>query len=291
MKFQHEWIQTTLDAIDVDGTRTRYEQALNFFWAWYIKANQPELSVHVLNRYKRFLQKQGYASSTIGVGISSIKRALMVNMRPVTISDRLDLQDMQALKVRQVKSANYSVSITAEERDKIIATFNFLTPKGIRNIAMFALLFYAGLRRGEISNLNVDDYDPIKGMLFIREAKGNKNKAIPLHPFVIEKLDAWLRVRQSESEAMFIKMINVAGKGERLKAGYIYILMITACQKAGLPHYHPHDGRTTFVTMLHDNGVPIGDIQKLVGHANPATTMGYVRTDYNKLRNSVLKLK
>lgn len=292
MKFEHEWIQDTLDSIDVNGTRLAYEKGLTSFWDWYKGQGEPKLTLNVGNRFKRFLQKKGYSTSTISVFISSLKLALDTNARPTDLADRLDLQDIsQKLSIKRVKSDNYSVKLSIEERDKLFATCP-PTLKGKRDLAVLTLIFYAGLRRGEIAKLNLDDFDPLHGMLFIREAKHHKDRAMPLHPLAISRINEWLAVRDTVAtcEALFVS-VQKQPKGNRFTGANIHKVMGFACINAGIPHYHPHDGRATYITMLHDNGVPIGDIQTLAGHSNSNTTLGYVRVDFNKLRQAVLTLR
>jgi site-specific recombinase XerD len=260
------------------------------FWAWYGEAGQPDLSANVLNRYKRFLQSdKHFSSKTIGVAISAVKKALEVCYRAVTLAERMDLMDMQAVKVKQIIGSGYSVCVPQNEVEKMFGIFNANGIADIRNISILSLLFYAGLRRGEVANLELRDYDRERGILSIREAKGNKNKAIPLHDLAVKNLNEWINVRYrwagEKTNAIF-----TTSKGKNLDGRSIYWVVEGTCKKAGVKRYHPHDARSTFITRLHDAGVAIGDIQQLVGHASPATTMGYVRTDWEKLREAVRKL-
>jgi integrase/recombinase XerD len=290
MKFREDWIQATLDAIDVEGTRLRYGKGLEKFWRWYDDVGQPELNANTLNKFKRWLEGKNYSSKSIAVCFFSVKKALSVCFRPLTIDDRMDLIDMQAVRVRQIKGKGYAVRLSKAEVDKLFSVFSPNRILDIRNLAIVTLMFYAGLRRGSVAKLELSDYDHERGMLTIREAKGNKSYAIPLHDVAIDNLNQWVNVRyrwanRSNSDNLFL-----TSRGKGLDGKVCYWVVKTTCKRAGLPHYHPHDARSTFITSLHDAGVPIGDIQALVGHANPETTMGYVRTDWSKLKKSVSKL-
>jgi site-specific recombinase XerD len=290
MKFQHEWIQATLDAIDVAGTRLRYGKGLEKFWQWYADQGQPELNANTLNKFKRWLEGKGYSSKSIAACVFSVKKALTVCCRPITIEDRMDLIDMQAVKVRQIKGSGYAVSLSKAEVEKLFSVFDHNRILDIRNLAIITLMFYAGLRRSSVAKLELGDYDRESGMLTIREAKGNKTYAIPLHDIAVKNLDEWVNVRyrwanRSNSDNLFL-----TSKGKGLDGKVCYWTVKMACKRAGLKHYHPHDARSTFITRLHDAGVPVGDIQALAGHASPETTMGYVRTDWSKLKKEVAKL-
>lgn len=289
MKFKHEWIQETLDGLDAPKSRRTYHVGLRDFWGWYTAQGEPDLSVHALNRYKRDLENRRKSNSTISVYICAVKFAIDLNARAIEIGDRLDLQDIkQRITVKKIKPDNYSIALSVKERDKLFATCN-QSPKGRRDLAILHLIFYAGLRGGEISQLNLSDYDSHHAMLFIRQAKHSKSRALPLHALVTEHLDKWLELRdQASHNGLFINMNFMKG---RLSGTAIYAIVTGRCRMAGLPHYHPHDGRATYITMLHDNGVNIGDIQSLAGHTNANTTLGYVKTDFDRLRQAVSTIK
>jgi len=292
MKFEHEWIQNTLDSLDVENTRIAYRQGLVKFWKWYSDNKQPDLTIHVMNRFKRFLQDKGYSTSTITIDLVSIKLALSLNARPNSLTERLDLQDIgKRLTIKRVKSDNYSVTLSEEERDKILAA---CSPDliGIRDLAILTMLFYQGFRRGEVANLDLKNYDTHHDMVFIREGKHHKNRAVPLHPLVKERVNAWLKVRGciAKCESLFVSA-KQKQKGQRLTGDSIYMVMKKYCAKAGIAIYHPHDCRSTYITALHNNHVPIGDIQALVGHSSANTTLGYFRHDFMKLREATLTLR
>lgn len=291
MKFEHGWIQDTLDSIDTAKTRYSYGYGLRDFWKWYVDQGNPDLTQNVLNRYKRSLQDKGHCTSTIAVYLCSVKLAIDINARSNDMSERLDLQDIkQRVSIKKIKSDNYSTTLTIEERDKLFATCK-PNRRGVRNLAVLTLIFYAGLRRDEIEKLKLKDYDSSRELLFIRQAKHHKSRVLPLHPLSVERINDWLEMRGSppNCDALFLNVTKGPPKG--LTGSNVYGIMVSSCMKANIARYHPHDGRATYITMLHDNGVPIGDIQTLAGHTHADTTLGYVKTNFDKLRKAVLTLK
>ena len=292
MKFEHEWIQNTLDSIDTEGTRIAYNKGFVRFWKWYSGEGEPDLTIHVINRFKRFLQNKGYAASTIAIDLCSIKLALHVNARPNDCGDRLDLQDIRQLAtIKKVKSDSNAVPLSIEERDKVLAACP-PTLIGIRDLAVLTVLFYVGLRRGEVEKLDLKDYDQVHNQFVIREAKHHKTRKLPLHPLVVERINAWLEIREALAtcEALFVNVHQKKTTGKRLRGGNIYWILSNYCEEAGIAHYHPHDCRSTHITLLHDNGIPVGDIQTLAGHSNAGTTIAYVKVNMNNLRKAVLTL-
>ena len=290
MKFLHEWIDKTIKGLDVEGTKKTYGRALQAFWKWYEANGQPDLSVNVLHDYRIDMRAYGYSTSTVQISGMAIKMAIDLNARPTTVDERLDLMDIKRIKYKKGKPDSYAITLTNEEREAIFATCDIETFKGTRDLAMLTMIFFMGMRRSEVVGLEMRDYDAAHGVLYIREAKGAKDRALPLHPIVIQRIDAWLKYRPyvARCDALFVGLHK--SNGQKMSGNNLYSLMIDACKRAGIAHYHPHDARSTFITNLHDNGVAVADIQELAGHSNPSTTISYVRVNFRNLKKAVLTL-
>ena len=286
MKFQHEWIQDTLNGIDNPGTQKRYGRELMLFWEWY---NGGELSVKLLNNYKSTLLAKGLKSSSIKIALAAIKLAIGNNAAPETTHERMEINEiMRLIKIKSTKPDNYSVSVNDDDLAMLFAQCE-QSPRGIRDLAIFYLLFFAGLRRGEVVKLLLADYDHENGLIFIKEGKGNKNRVVPIPPKVATALNNWLvkRAHVAKDKALFCSLHRHKGRG--MCVATLNVMMRRRCAAAGIAHYHPHDGRSTYITKLHNEGVPIGNIQALAGHSSPMTTIGYVRLDMARLKSDVVK--
>ena len=83
------------------------------------------------------------------------------------------------------------------------------TPAGIRDTALLAVLFGAGLRRSELVALNVDDYDAARAALAVRSGKGRKQRMVYVAPGGAAAMAAWLRIRGDEGGALFCPSTKV----------------------------------------------------------------------------------
>ena len=164
-----------------------------------------------------------------------------------------------------------------------------LSPTGVRNALIFGLGMRGGLRRAEIANLRLTDYNPSTNSLRVH-GKGYKIRTVPLAPGVDAALADWLHIRNHLPADFFANSPDAA---DRLllqinKGGTILPLSISPqaiydvvkkhAKRAKLTQpLSPHDMRRDFISRLLGAGVDLSIAQKLAGHASPTTTAGYDR--------------
>lgn len=158
------------------------------------------------------------------------------------------------------------------------ATERHLTT-GARDAAMIGMLYGAGLRRGEVVALDLDDYDPESGDVVVH-GKGNKKRTTRVPSGSREAIDAWLQVRGRQAGPLFVA-VNKAGRVDprlrRLTTQAVYAMLQRRAPRAKVKRFAPHDMRRTFIGDLLDAGVDIATVQKMAGHVSAATTAGYDR--------------
>jgi len=160
-------------------------------------------------------------------------------------------------------------------------------PIGRRDQAVIAILYGGGLRRSEVTALELGDYDPASGAVTIRAAKGNKDRTAYLPCGARETLAVWLRLRASAPQPqlrpdqpqrpLFVSFHNEAMTGRPFDEESLHAMLAQRCLQAGVAPCRPHDLRRTFIGDLLTAGVDIAIVQRLVGHADPGTTTRYDR--------------
>ncbi|QWU13948.1 integrase/recombinase XerD [Paenibacillus sophorae] len=158
-----------------------------------------------------------------------------------------------------------------------------------RNLAVFLLMAYMGLRVGEVHTLNLGDYHPERRMLRVF-GKGRKWRNVPVPGDVAPYLDSALAERLtpwrgSREEAMFISQ-----KGRRLSIRAIQGIASETFQRfqSGIPaarrrSFSSHKLRHSFATMLLRKGADLRTVQELLGHSSIQTTTVYTHiTDREK---------
>jgi integrase len=159
---------------------------------------------------------------------------------------------------------------------------NDLSSVGARDGAIVAVMFSCGLRRAEIVNLDLKDFDPSTGKLKV-SGKRRKERTAYLADGALQALNDWIRVRGSWEGPLLLPSSNTFGKTSfdfarrRMKTQSIYNVLVKRSKQAGVEKFSPHDLRRTFVSRLLEAGVDISTVSKMCGHANITTTARYDR--------------
>ena len=160
------------------------------------------------------------------------------------------------------------------------------TPAGVRDAALIAVLYSCGLRREEITKLDLSDYDPEARRLLVR-GKQNKQRYTYLTDGAFEMLSDWLMIRGSDSGPL-LWPINKGGKmvNRRLTTQAIYNVLVKRRKESQVKEFSPHDLRRTFVSHLLDAGADIATVSRMAGHASVQTTVRYDRRPEEEKRKA-----
>ena len=153
--------------------------------------------------------------------------------------------------------------------------------QGLRDTAIFTLLYGCGLRISEALSLNVGD---IGDNDFLRiKGKGNKERIVPLLPVVVENINKYLAecpYQPKQGEPLFL-----GARGDRLVPRIIQRQMQKIRAYLGLPdNLTPHALRHSFATHLLAEGTDLRSIQELLGHASLTTTQRYTDVQIETLK-------
>lgn len=153
--------------------------------------------------------------------------------------------------------------------------------QGLRDMAIFTLLYGCGLRISEALSLNVGD---IGNNDFLRiKGKGNKERIVPLLPVVVENINKYLAecpYQPKQEEPLFL-----GARGDRLVPRIIQRQMQKIRAYLGLPdNLTPHALRHSFATHLLAEGTDLRSIQELLGHASLTTTQRYTDVQIETLK-------
>jgi integrase len=232
------------------------------------------------------LLESGAKPATINQTLAAVRGVLREAWRLGLVADE---DYHRAADVRDIKAEQLPAGRVAGHGE-LVALFTACkadpSPAGARDAALLAVLFGCGLRRSEAVALDLADVDP-DGRLRVRVGKGRKERELYLANGSLAAVRRWLEVRGNQAGALFVRI----GKGDRLTSERLttqaarYILADRGVG-AGVT-LRPHDARRTFITALLDNGVDVLTVQRLAGHANPATTSRYDRRGDEAKRRAV----
>lgn len=152
--------------------------------------------------------------------------------------------------------------------------------------ALVELLYGAGLRVSELSQLDVRDLDPRSGDVRVL-GKGGVERVVPLPSVARGALAAYLDARaagRAESLPLFTALRARGGAWPRLGVRDVRRVLRARAREAGLTdRVHPHRLRHSYATHLLDMGADLREIQELLGHASLATTEKYTAVSMDRL--------
>ena len=153
----------------------------------------------------------------------------------------------------------------------------------IRDLAMIDLLYSTGIRVGELVNLNINDVN-FEERECIVYGKGNKQRKVYFDAKTKVHLKRYLEQRIDYSEALFVTLDSPF---ERLKISGVEIRLRKLGRLASLDQrVHPHKFRRSMATRAIDKGMPIEQVQKLLGHQQIDTTMHYAMVNQSNVKIS-----
>ena len=151
-------------------------------------------------------------------------------------------------------------------------------PAGVRDAALLAVLYGAGVRRAEAVQLDLGDFDAESGAVRVRSGKGNKERLSYLQGLGALAVSVWVEVRGREPGPLFLPIHRSGRIGlRRMREQSVYDILKRRARLAGIATFSPHDLRRTFAGDLLDAGADISTVQQLLGHASVTTTQRYDR--------------
>lgn len=150
----------------------------------------------------------------------------------------------------------------------------------VKHRAMLSLIYSCGLRRGELLNLKLNDIDSKRGVIVIRQAKGKKDRIVPLSAKVLDLLREYFQAHKPR-EWLFEGQFGGAYDERSLQK-----VLKTALQKSGITKaVSLHWLRHSYATHLLENGTDLRYIQQLLGHNRSTTTEIYTHVSNKALQN------
>jgi integrase/recombinase XerD len=152
----------------------------------------------------------------------------------------------------------------------------------IRDKAMIDLLYSTGIRVGELVNLNISDID-FEARECIVNGKGNKERKVYFDAKAKLHLKEYLSSRRDNNPALFVTLNS---PHNRLKISGVELRLRRLGREINIGGIHPHKFRRTMATRAIEKGMPIEQVQKILGHSQIDTTMQYAIVNQNNVKIS-----
>lgn len=176
--------------------------------------------------------------------------------------------------------------LTAAEAEQVIALADIHDPLGLRDRAILETLYSTGMRRLELVTLKVWDLDLERATVTIRQAKGKKDRFIPLG----DRAAAWVRKYLDESRPQLAaepddRTVFLSNAGEPFSLDYLTEVVRGYVEAADLgKHGACHLFRHTMATLMLEGGADTRFIQAMLGHADLKTTQIYTHVAIRQLQ-------
>lgn len=151
-----------------------------------------------------------------------------------------------------------------------------------RDLAIIDLLYSTGIRVGELVNINIEDVD-FEEREIVVFGKGDKERRVYFDARTKVHLRNYLDSRIDTNKALFVTLDSPF---DRLKISGVEIRLRQLGRKLDLEKIHPHKFRRTMATRAIDKGMPIEQVQKILGHSQIDTTMEYAIVNQNNVKAS-----
>ena len=266
-------------------TIAAYSSDLRQFLVWASRGEVTEISQvdrTVLRRYLGYLGQRGYARRSLARKVSAVRSLLAWAL----VHERIDANPAEDLKVPKLDRPLPRVLKTADA-----ASLCELPPEddpsGVRDRALFELLYGSGLRVSELCSLDVDDLDLAAGAVTVT-GKGRKERRVPFGKPAARALSVYLLHARpallARHEAPEVAALFLNQRGRRLGPRSVRALMTKYLAAEGRQEASPHDLRHSFATHMLDGGADLRVVQELLGHESLATTQIYTHVSTERLR-------
>lgn len=215
---------------------------------------------------------------------SNISKVTLDNLRRILSSFFSWLEEENFIlksPVRRIKKIKTAQTIKETYTDEVLETLRDYCHND-RDLAIIDLLASTGMRVGELVRLNKEDID-FENRECVVFGKGEKERKVYFDARAKIHIIRYLESRTDDNNALFVSLLK---PHKRLKISGVEIRLRELGRKLKLPRVHPHKFRRTLATKAIDKGMPIEQVQHLLGHTKIDTTLQYAIVNQNNVKIS-----
>lgn len=275
-KSNDELIETFVSAKKVEGCS---DKTIRYYSAT-IKSTLDKLDKHVTHittdDLRKYLSDYQEESNCSKGNIDNIRRILSSFFSWLEDEDYIlksPVRRIHKIKTAQTVKETYTDEALEAMRDN---------SENLRDLAIIDLLASTGMRVGELVNLDIKDVD-FENRECIVFGKGSKERPVYFDARTKIHLQNYLNSRTDDNPALFVSLLKPY---DRLQISGVEIRLRELGKKLEIDRVHPHKFRRTLATKAIDKGMPVEQVQRLLGHSKIETTMQYAMVDQNNVKMS-----
>ena len=270
----HNFVELFLSAKRIEGCS---EKSLKYYKATIdivLGELQKDVKHIVTDDIRRYLIQYQEKKKSSKVTIDNIRRILS------SFFSWLEDEDyILKSPVRRIHKVKTGTNIKETYSDEMLELMRDNCTE-LRDLAIIDLLASTGMRVGEMVLLNRNDID-FNERECIVFGKGSKERVVYFDARSKIHLQNYLKSRIDDNPALFV---SLKSPHERLKIGGVEVRLREYGRKLGLRKVHPHKFRRTLATMAIDKGMPIEQLQQLLGHRKIDTTLQYAMVKQSNVK-------
>ena len=241
-----------------------------------LKEISKDIKVIDTNDLRNYLTEYQNKNNCSKVTIDNVRRILSSFFSWLEDEDYIiksPIRRIHKIKTTKVVRETYSDETIEKLRDGC---------EEIRDLAMIDFLSSTGVRVGELVKLNKEDinFDERSCIVF---GKGSKEREVYFDARTKLHLEKYLSIREDNNPALFVSLLSPY---DRLEISGVEIRLKKIGKDLDLQRVHPHKFRRTMATKAIDKGMPIEQVQRLLGHAKIDTTLQYAMVNQNNVKLS-----
>lgn len=250
-----------------DNTVRNYVEGISAFLRFHHQKSPDEITVKDLEEFNcRYILKKGYSGSYQNVVINAIKLFFRT----------LEKREMRIEEIERPRKEEHLPNILSKKEVKDILG----APVNLKHRVMLSLIYACGLRRSELLELKPEDIESQRGLMVIRQSKGNKDRVVPLSLKIIEMLREYYKAYRPKT---WLFEGQVAG--EQYSPTSLQEVLKKSVAKAGIRKpVTLHWLRHSYATHLLESGTDLRYIQELLGHKSSRTTEIYTHVSQKNIQ-------
>ncbi len=265
-----------IDAKRIEGCS---ERSLNYYRTTLLltlKAIGKEYFLINTEDLRTFLSKYKEKNKVSKTTIDNVRRVISTFFSWLENEDYISKSPCR--RIHKVRTGKVVKEVYSDETIELIKQ----SVKNKRDLAIIEFLISTGIRVGELVKLNIKDID-FENRECVVLGKGNKQRKVYFDAKTKIHLKQYLDTRNDNNQAVFVSLLN---PHNRLEISGVEIMLRKIGKRVGIEKVHPHKFRRTLATKAIDKGMPIEQVQHLLGHSKIDTTLEYAMVDDTNVKIS-----
>ena len=271
-----EYLQMFIDAKRIEGCSDRTLGYYQVTVEHLLKTIDIEIRKMTTDDLRSYLADYQKINNCSKVTVDNIRRNLSSFFSWLEEEDYILKSPMR--RIHKIKTKQQVKEIISDEMIEKMRD----NCKTKRDLAIIDLLYSTGIRVGELVRLNISDID-FEERECVVYGKGDKERRVYFDAKAKLHLQNYIKSRTDDNPALFV---TLDAPYDRLKISGVEIRMRDLGRKLNISKVHPHKFRRTMATRAIDKGMPIEQVQKILGHSQIGTTMQYAIVNQNNVKAS-----